>query len=240
MLSLYWDPRLLSIVFLASLVLYVTSRTPKKWMMLALPFALYKIVEAVIVGMSLTDPRYFRTIPPELAGTVVFRVGPIELRYGGLLWTISDVLKLTTTMMITFVFIYTTSLNSLLYTLVALGVPRKLGFVVTVALRFVPELVRELKQISVAWSLKGWSLREKNVLRVVRMSAPIVNPFTRRVIDYVDRVSLSAVIRGFGAKSTVARRRLELSRGDYVTLVLSTLVLSLAVYAYVCYGIGAL
>lgn len=209
-------------------------------MLIALPLASFKIMEALFVGMSLTDPRYFRSIPPELASSVVFQVGPIKLQYGGLLWVVSDILKLTTTMMITFVFIYTTSMSSLLNSLVSLGFPRRLGFMATVALRFVPELIRELKQISVAWSLKGWSLRENNPLKIVKMSAPIINPFTRRMVDYVDRVSIVATIRGFDAKSTVARRKLAMSRGDYLVIFSSTLILVLAIIAYICCGIGSI
>lgn len=236
--SLYWDLKYLFMIFLVAFTLYVISKTPQKWLLLAIPFCAYRFIEVMILGLALSDPRYYKVMPPELASRVLAQIGPITLIYGGFVWALGNVFKIVITMMLTFMFIYTTPLNELIKSLASLKVHRLVVYMVTIALRFVPDLWREIKLTSMAQSLRGWSLKTKNPVKLAKMSAPIVNPFTRKIIDYVDRIALTVQIRGFGTRNVRYMWRLEFKLIDWFVLISSVMVLGVALYALVAYQIG--
>lgn len=238
LISIYWDIKYLSIMFLLALILYVVSKTPKKWILLAIPFGTYRFIEAAIYGMTLADPKYYKVIPPDVAGKVLIQFGPIVLVYGGFVWALAQVLKIVIVMMLTFMFIYTIPYNELIKSLTILKVPYKIIYILIIALRFVPDIWREFLQTSMAQSLRGWKIRTRNPIKLAKMSGPIVNPFTRRLIDYVDRIALTVQIRGFGTKKAQYPWRLELKLADWITIVLSMVFLAIALYAHISYQIG--
>jgi len=236
--SLYWDIRYLAVVALVASILYIVSKTPTSWLLLSIPFAAYRFLEAMILGVSLADPRYYRVIPPELAGKVLLQLGPLTLTYGGFVWALADIFKIVLTMMLTFMFIYTTSLNDLIKSFASLKAPPQLLYVIVVALRFVPDLIREMNLTTLAQTLRGWKLETRNPVKLAKMSAPIVNPFTRRLVGYVDTVTLTAQVRGFGAGKVKYPWKLELRLADFVAIAVSIVATALALYLMVVYKVG--
>ena len=237
-ISVYWDLRYLVIVALAAAILYIISKTPKKWLLLSIPFATYRFLESMILGITLADPKYYKVIPPELAGKVLLKLGPLTLVYGGFVWSLADIFKIVITMMLTFMFIYTTSLNDLIKSLIVLRVPYKIVYVLVVALRFVPDLWREIRLTSLAQSLRGWKLKTRNPVKLAKMSAPIVNPFTRKLVGYVDTVTLTVQVRGFGAGKIKYPWKLEFKLADWIIIILSIILAGIALYLMMVYGIG--
>ena len=78
-ISFIWDVRILAIYALFAALLYISSKTPGKWMILAIPFGLYRFIEALIYGFTMTNPEFYKNTPYHLATTVLFTVGPYNL-----------------------------------------------------------------------------------------------------------------------------------------------------------------
>ncbi|RLF09362.1 MAG: hypothetical protein DRJ62_06855 [Thermoprotei archaeon] len=236
--SVYWDLRYLGVLAIIVAILYIVSKTPKKWLLLALPFGAYRFIEACILGFALADPKYYKVLPPEVAGKVLLQIGPITLIYGGFLWAVAYIFRIVLTMAVTFMFIYTTSLNDLIKSLTSIRIPYFLVYISVVALKFVPEFLRMLMTINMAQVLRGWSLKTKNPVKLIKKAQPLVNPFTRQIIHYVDRVTISAQIRAFGAKEVRYPWRIRFTAIDYIIPLVSIVAAAIALYLLIRYNMG--
>ncbi len=238
-LTVYWDPRFVMVIALISALIYVVSKTPPKWLIIILPVAVIRFVESLILGISQAQGAYFHYLSPEIAGKVIAKIGPITIIYGGILWTISDILKIISTMMLTFSFIYTTSLNDMVKTLSFLKVPRKLIYVFVVALKLVPDILREINTTIIAQKLRGWELTSKNPAKLIKQAAPLAYPFLKKTIEYVDTLTMVAYIRGFSVSSKVGLKwKPKFTISDYVVILFSLSGAVLSLYYALEYGIG--
>ncbi len=238
-LTLYWDPRFVAIVASIALVLYVISKTPKKWLLIVLPIESIRFIESLILGISQAKGEYFHYLPPELAEEVIIKIGPLTIVYGGILWTISDILKILSTIMLTFSFIYTTSLNDIVKMLSYFRVPRKIIYVFIVSLKLVPDILREISTTLIAQKLRGWELRTKNPFKLAKQAAPLAYPFLRKVIGYVDTLTAIAYIRGFGVSQNIKLRwKPSLTFIDKAVIMISLCLSFIATYFALSYGIG--
>jgi len=236
-MSFYWDLQYLTIIFILVITLYLDSRAPKKWLLLAVPIGGYRFIEASIMAV-LQPAEVFRVIPPELAGKVLFSAGPLTMYYGGFLLAWGWIYKIFIGMALTFTFIYSTSLNDLIKSLRGLHIPTKITYIVVVALRFVPELFREIQLTFTAQSLKGWKLKTKNPKRLIKMAAPIAGPFTRRIVGYVDRISLTTQIRAFGGGEVKYYRKIGFKPSDWIVIAFSLIAAAYAVYILIVHSVG--
>lgn len=236
-ISLVWDPRYLALYMIIAMALYLTSRTPKKWLLIAVPFGAYRFIEAGILGI--TQPvEVFKYLPPEMASQILFSFGPVTFSFGGFLWALAYIFRIFIGMAITFMFIYSTSINDLIKSLRNLHIPMKISFVVVAALRFVPELFREITMTSSAQSLRGWKLKTKNPVKMVKMATPIAGPLTRRVVGYVDRISLTTQVRAFGGGGIKYREKLGFRWADWIVSSLAIFLAAFTVYFTVVLHIG--
>ena len=250
-ISFIWDVRILTIYAIIAGLLYVTSKTPGKWMLLAIPFGLYRFIEALIYGFTMTNPAFYKNTPYHLAITKLFiigpynilgaTIGPLTIIYGSFLFALAYIFRIVITMAITFVFIYSTSLNELIKNLPKLKViPSQIIFVIVVALKFVPEIWREFNLTSKAQSLRGWKLKTKNPVKMFKMAAPIVNPFTRKMVMYVDRLTLTVQIRGFGTGSVKYPWKIKIGILDWLIIIISIVSMALILYGVAFYGFAQL
>ncbi len=237
-ISLLWDLVLLTICAVVVLLLYFVAKAPKKWLLLS-AFALYRFIEAGIIGI--TQPAgVFKHLSPEIASMLIFSLGPIKFYYGGLLWALAYTYRILIGMAITFMFIYTTSINDTIRTLRALRVPPKITFVIVLAFRFVPELIRELSQTSMAQKLRGWKIKSKNPVKMAKMAIPVAGPLTRRMVTYVDRLYLTVQIRAFSGERVEHKEKLVLKKSDIAVILVSVATTLMVVYLVVSFGLGQL
>jgi len=238
-LTVYWDPRFVLTITLISTVLYTVSKTPPKWLLIVLPVTVIRFIESLILGISQAQGAYFHYLPPEVASKVIAKIGPITIIYGGILWTISDILKIVSTIMLTFSFIYTTSLNDIVKMLSFFRVPRKLIYVFVVALKLVPDILREINTTMIAQRLRGWELSSKNPIKLVKQAIPLAYPFLRKTIGYVDTLTVMAYVRGFGASGKMELKwKPKFNISDYIVIATSFIGATISLYYALEYGIG--
>jgi energy-coupling factor transport system permease protein len=242
----YYDPFYLAIVGLMAAILFVVSRVPLKWLILLLPAMIYRAPEYVVVAIGQSfSPSIFKVLPPEMASRVIFELnlpflGKVGLIYGGLLWAIGQEMHLPIVISLTLTLIYTTSLNEYIKLMRWLRVPYQLIYVITTALKFVPDIFRTYETINKAQRLRGWSIRTKNPVKAIRMMGPLLFPLTRQLIAYTDRLTISSQIRGFGASSVRYQTKLAIRKRDLVTMAISLPLFAIALYLLFTFNVGLL
>lgn len=235
-MSIVWDLRYLSLVTMVTLVIYILAKAPKKWLWLAAPFGAFRFIEAGILGVAQVPASF--AMDPALASEALFSIGPLTFTFAGFSWALAYIMRIFTMMAATFLFIYTTPINRLINSFRSLRVPEKLTYVVTVAFRFVPELLRQIQLSQRAQSLRGVDLSTKNPVTLVKRAKAIVAPFVTRIIGFVQTMSLTTQIRGFGGGRGGARARLQFRISDWIVVVLSTFMTFLVGYALFVLKIG--
>jgi energy-coupling factor transport system permease protein len=91
----------------------------------------------------------------------------------------------------------------------------------TVALRFVPELVSRIRIVQRAQSLRGWTSDTKNPIKRIRLLAPLLIPVTRYVTRSVDAMTMSSANRAFGLGKVTAVQSFEFDPLDLAISIVS-------------------
>ena len=246
LISFYYDPYYLTALGIVAFAIFFIAKTPKKWMIVAVPAAAYRFFEFLIVGLGLARPGLFRVWPKELLGillfefTVPFTELRIKLTYGALIWALAQTSHIILGAAITLTLIYTTSLNDYIKLLRRFHFPYQLVYVITVAFKFVPDLFRTYTTIISAQRLRGWAMRTKNPVKAAKLAGPLIVPLARQIIFYVDRLALSSQIRGFGATKVEYKIKLNMERIDYAIVIICLSTLIVALYLLFTYNMGIL
>jgi energy-coupling factor transport system permease protein len=107
-----------------------------------------------------------------------------------------------------------------------LGVPERIGFVVTVSIRFLPVLMDEAGRILLAQKLRG--LNVKGVRGAFRAFRHLLPPLIIDSLRSARRTALAAEVRAFTGKRTRVKE-LKFSPRDWGTLGFSAVVMVLLI-----------
>lgn len=97
--------------------------------------------------------------------------------------------------------------------------PCEYAFMLTTALRFVPDFLSDSAATLDAQSCRGYSNRG-NVFKRLYSYLTVVKPLVMRAIAKSDTLALSMELKGFGANTYKNMRKQELGVTDYVVLLL--------------------
>jgi len=172
----------LAALFVATLIYSLLSRTFRQYIVILKVAVILSLLSSLLMLSISTDIHYLC----EVALQLFVRVG---------IMTSAGVL-----------FALTTSPRSLVAALEKLKIPRNATFPLTIAIRFIPSLLKEVKDIKDALRLRGiepgirWLFRHP-----VLWCRAIFIPLTIRSIAISDELAAAAESRGFGnpAKHTV-------------------------------------
>ncbi|MCX8201569.1 MAG: energy-coupling factor transporter transmembrane protein EcfT, partial [Candidatus Caldarchaeum sp.] len=205
----------------------------------------YRFIEFFIVGVAQANPALFKVWPQEFVSQPLFEFsvpffGSIKLIAGSALWIFAQASHIVLGAMITLTLIYTTSLNDYILLLRYLKFPYPIIYVVSVALKFVPDLFRTILIIAKAQRLRGWGSKTRNPIKAARESLPIILPLTRQIVYYVDVLNISSQIRGAGAKRGRYHSTLKVGRSDLIMVSANIGVLSVLIYLLFWFNMGIL
>lgn len=192
-----FDPRYLGAVTVLSAVLWAVSRVRLRDL---------AVVLWIIAGFMLLNNLLIFVFAPgygtELFGTRhVLIPGPgrwsltaEQLYYQGLV-----TLKYTTVLPSVLLFIATTRPPEFASSLHRIGVPYRLAFAVSLALRYIPEVQRDFRTISQAQQARGIDSSRRAPLRArVRAVLAVLLPLLLGSLDRIETVSAAMELRGFG------------------------------------------
>jgi len=169
------------------------------------------------------------TIVPENWGWIGKMTGGLAIYREGLIYGAVQSLRLCSAMVLSMTIVMTTYPSDLILGLERIGVPEKVGFVVTVSIRFLPAIIEEAKRILIAQKLRGLSVKGvRGGFEVMRYLLP---PLIIDSLRHARRIALAAAVRAYTGERTHIRT-LRFSRTDWIAVVISTFITLFLVFFY--------
>lgn len=224
-----FDTRFLVLMMVLSVGLWVASRVSLR--------DLAAILWVIFAFMVLNNVFIFLFAPTY--GTEIY--GTTHVLWDGwgrwqvtaeqLFYQLNVTLKYFAVLPIALLFIVTTSPSEFASSLNRIGVPYRVAFSVSLALRYIPDVQREFREISQAQQARGIdSSREAPLRQRVRNTAAIIIPLLLSSLERIEVISTAMQLRSFGKhpRRTWYTTR-PLRRADWVALSGCALLLVVAV-----------
>jgi energy-coupling factor transport system permease protein len=243
--GLWLDPRFQAPIALFLIIPIYVSKIPLYWFWVVLLAVVTSIYPVAMTSLGQTNVGLYQNLDPvwaaqPLLGGDVPVIGTIGITRGGLLWLLNAELRSIIMASYIFVFVYTTSMSEVTDTLLGLGAPQPVVFVVSIAYKLVPTMSRVVENILNAQRLRGWSLRHWNPVKIVRRAAPLMKPLMRRVAMLVEQITTTTQVRGFGSGKVTVTRELDPKPLDYALMVTAAIGVVVAVVGVILFDLGQL
>jgi energy-coupling factor transport system permease protein len=150
-----------------------------------------------------------------------------------LFYHLNVILKNACTIPIVLLFVCTTNPSEFAASLNRIGVSYKISYAVALALRYIPDIQREYRDISQAQQARGTEMSKKaSLVNRLKAASSILIPLILSSMERIETISNAMELRGFGksGKRTWYSGR-PFSKGDVLCIVACTalLVLSLLI-----------
>ncbi|MBN1614725.1 MAG: energy-coupling factor transporter transmembrane protein EcfT [Deltaproteobacteria bacterium] len=169
------------------------------------------------------------TIVPENWGWIGRVTGGLAVYREGLIYGAVQSLRLCSAMVLSMTVVMSTYPSDLILGLERIGVPEKVGFVVTVSIRFLPAIIEEAKRILTAQKLRG--LKGKGVRGGFRVLRYLLPPLIIDSLRHARRIALAAAVRAYTGERTHVRT-LQFSRTDWVATAISAFLTIFLLFYY--------
>ena len=219
---------MLAVLAAASIVLFAVSKIRIKDVSF--------LLGAVTVFMVLNNVMIFLFSPEHgvsLYGsrTVLFPIaGPYTVTAEQLFYHLNLFLKYLCTIPVVILFVTTTNPSEFAASLNRIGVSYRISYAVALALRYIPDIQREYRDISLAQQARGVEMSKKaSLVSRLKAASAILIPLVLSSIERIEVVSNAMELRGFGKgekRSWYAARKF--SKGDYICIGVSIFVLSVS------------
>ena len=195
-----YDTRLLAVLTVASVVLFRVSRIGLKDVKFMLGFtATFMVINNFLV--YLFSPQH----GTEIYGTthVILGSGKYALTQEQLFYHLNYFLKYLATIPIVLLFVSTTNPSEFAASLNRLGVRYTVAYSVALALRYIPDIQQEYREISQAQQARGIEMSKKaSVIQRLRSASSILIPLILSSMEKIEVVSNAMELRCFGKHKT--------------------------------------
>lgn len=222
---LTYDTRILVFLFLLSIWIFIVSKIKLQEISFILIF--------ILVFLLLNNLAIYGFSPQEgvkIYGTshVLFEiVGRYNVTLEQLFYQTNITLKYFTVIPVALLFIVTTHPSEFAASLNKIGVSYRISYAVALALRYIPDVQRDFRNIALSQQARGIDMSNKEKLpKRIKNATSIIIPLILSSLDKIETISNAMELRGFGKnkKRTWYSAR-PFQRKDYVTLVLFVLIL---------------
>jgi energy-coupling factor transporter transmembrane protein EcfT len=178
LIGFYWDIRFMLPIAITALILVLIAGVPKSWLYAAGGIMIALIPITIIGIVTQVNPDLFKVYPREFITSLSFiftipYMGSFGLTWGGILWGLANEIRIPVVLFLVYSFLYSTSISDLVQALSKTRVPNSLIFVIMVAYKFVPEMWRKLRTITTALRLRGWGVKSRNPVKLVKRMTPL-------------------------------------------------------------------
>lgn len=226
-----YDTRVLVCMLLMSIVIFKVSRIRIRDISFVLGLAaVFLLMNNLFV--YLFSPEY--GVELYASRTVVVTIaGPYTITLQQLFYHLNMTMKIICVVPVALLFIACTDPSEFAASLASIGVSYRIGYSVSLALRYIPDVQREYHNISQAQQARGIDLSGKDkVITRMKNSVAILLPLVLSSLNRIETISNAMELRGFGKnkKRTWYRLR-KMKRNDWIVvgLVAAVLVLDLVV-----------
>lgn len=154
--------------------------------------------------------------------------GPYDLTQEQLFYHFNISLKYFVALPIALLFITATNPSEFASSLNAVGVSYRIGYSVALALRYIPDIQRDYRNISTAQQARGVELGKKVKLhKRVKNSISVLMPLIMSSLSRIEAISNAMELRGFGKekKRTWYVQR-KFSSHDYIAIAFGAVILT--------------
>ena len=231
-----FDVRYLAVVSLGSLVLWGLSRVRLRDLAVVLWLILIFMVLNNI-GIFLFAPGY----GTELFGTRHLLLdGPWrwDVTAEQLFYQLAVTLKYFAVLPSVLLFVATTRPPEFASSLARIGVPYRIAYAVSLALRYIPDVQREFRTISQAQQARGLDTsRAAGLTTRIRNLASVLMPLLLGTFDRIESVSAAMELRGFGrGKGRTWLVRTPLRARDLALIALAVVLVAVPIVLLVANG----
>ena len=231
-----YDTRMLCALAVLSIVLFKLSKIRLKDVSFMIGFT--------AVFMVLNNVLVFAFSPQH--GVEVYGTKHVLLTLGGnyqvtkeqLFYHLNLVLKYLATIPIVLLFISTTNPSEFAASLNRIGVPYSVAYSVALALRYIPDIQKEYREISRAQQARGIEMSKKeSLVKRLKAASAILIPLILTSMDKIEIISNAMELRGFGkSKKRSWYMARKFSKADYLAMAASALLVVLAVVLRIING----
>ncbi len=219
-----YDTRVLAVLLILSVVIFKVSKV-----------RLYDIrfVLGLAVVFVLLNNLFVYLFAPEYgvelyeSRTVLFTIaGPYTITPQQLFYHLNMTMKVACVVPVALLFIACTDPSEFAASLASIGVSYRIGYSVSLALRYIPDVQREYHNISQAQQARGIDLSGKDkVFTRMKNSVAILLPLVLSSLNRIETVSNAMELRGFGKdkKRTWYSQR-KMKRNDWLVIALAVTV----------------
>ena len=163
--------------------------------------------------------------------TVLFKLfGPYVVTAEQLFYHLNVILKNACTIPIVLLFVCTTNPSEFAASLSRIGVSYKISYAVALALRYIPDIQREYRDISLAQQARGTEMSKKaSLVTRLKAASSILIPLILSSMERIETISNAMELRGFGkgTKRTWYSGR-KFSKLDVLSIVVCTVLMILS------------
>ena len=224
-----YDTRVLVGMFLLGCVFFKISKLKWKEISFALIF-MFTLMAINIIGIYIFAPEQ----GVEIYGTR-HELTHLFWRYSvtteQLFYMFNFLMKYMAFIPIALLFIMTTNPSEFAASMNKIGISYRVGYAVAIALRYIPDVQRDYREISQAQQARGISLgKEEKTLDRIKNSAAILFPLVLSSIQRIETISNAMELRGFGKhkKRTWIMEKPMVKR-DYAGIILGIVIMIISV-----------
>lgn len=233
---LTYDTRILVSLFLISVGIFIVSKIKLKEIAFVLIF--------ILLFLFINNIAIYVLSPQE--GVKIYGTSHVLLELAGrynltaeqIFYQFNVTIKYFTVIPAAILFIVTTNPSEFAASLNRIGVSYRISYSVALALRYIPDIQRDFRNISLSQQARGIDMSRKEKLpKRIKNAASIIVPLILSSLDKIEMISNAMELRGFGKnkKRTWYRAR-PFQVLDY--LVLSGFILILLVTLFITFHDG--
>lgn len=132
--------------------------------------------------------------------TVLFHLfGPYTVTVEQLFYHLNVILKTACTIPIVLLFVCTTNPSEFAASLNRIGISYRISYAVALALRYIPDIQREYRDISLAQQARGTEMSKKaSLVNRLKAASTILIPLILSSLERIETISNAMELRGFG------------------------------------------
>lgn len=231
-----FDTRFLLVLVIISMIFFALSKTKLKELKFILGF--------VFVFMLINNLVIFLFSPEEgvkIYGTqhdLLKLWGPYYLTEEQLFYQLNVTIKYFSIMPVAVIFFTTTEPSEFASSLNKLGISYKIGYSVALALRYIPNLKRDFREISQAQQARGIDTSKKTkFVQRIKNSSAILFPLIFSSMDKIETISNAMELRSFGKnKKRTWYMAKPFASADYAMIIFSIVCVVISISLNVLNG----
>lgn len=194
------------------------------------------LVGAVTVFMLMNNVLIFLFSPEH--GVSLYGSRHVLLSFGGryavtqeqLFYHLNLLLKYLCTIPVVILFVCTTNPSEFAASLNRIGVSYRISYAVALALRYIPDIQREYRDISRAQQARGVEMSKKaTLIKRMKAAGAILIPLVLSSLERIEVVSNAMELRRFGkAKQRTWYAGRDFTKWDYLTIAFSVLLMAVS------------